>query len=204
MPTVLIAATEALPTAPGRELVPETTGDAGIRLVQAIIDDTVAAARSVTDEVVVVLDPDSPLSTPEGARDVRPETDDEDERLAAGLVDLDGPVLILRNRTPQVTGPVVRDLLDSLQGPFGDAVCGLTVDEAWWAVGLARPDPAALLGIPTRGTGSGRHLLDRLHGLGLALGLADRLLAAETPDDLAAVAAEAEGGRFAAVVADLR
>lgn len=41
------------------------------------------------------------------------------------------------------------------------------------------------------------------HGLGLALGLTDRLLAAERFDDAIAVAEEIPGTAFAAVVAEL-
>ncbi|MEM9034044.1 MAG: hypothetical protein AAGA99_09490 [Actinomycetota bacterium] len=203
MARIVVAATEATPDAPGSGFIPPCTAEQALELAQAALDDTVRIASSTGHPVTVVLDVTSPLTAPAGAAELRPELDDEDERIAAGLVDGDGPVLVLRARTPQVTEAVVADLLEALDGPYGDAVAALTVDESWWALGLARPEPSALLGLPMRGPGSGTHLLDRLHGLGLALGLGERLLAAETHDDLAPVAEQAATGRFTAAFGTL-
>ncbi len=61
----------------------------------------------------------------------------------------------------------------------------------------------AVLGLPVRGPGSGTHLLDRVHGLGLALGLADRLLAAERFDDATAIASEIPDSEFGRLVSEL-
>ena len=61
----------------------------------------------------------------------------------------------------------------------------------------------ALLGLPVHGPGSGTHLLDRIHGLGLALGLADRLLAVERFDDAVTIAAEIPETAFARLVDEL-
>lgn len=201
MPRIVVAATEIVAEAPGSGFVPPFSADTALALAQAALADTEAAARACGSSVTVLLDGTSPLTTELPV--VRSPLDGEDQRLASVLVGDDGPVLIVRSRTPQVTPELLTDLLATLDGPYGDAVVGLTVDESWWALGLARPDPTVLVGVPARGETSGRHLLDRLHGLGLAVGLAERLLAAETHDDVREVAAQAGPGRFSTEVASL-
>ncbi|MEO1061577.1 MAG: glycosyltransferase [Actinomycetota bacterium] len=204
MRTLLIAATEPDPTRPGAGFSPPCPPVEASELAQAALDQTAATARSVgADRLAVVLDPGSPL-TVDGLETLRPEADEEDERVAASLATCDGPTLVVRSRTPQVTAAQLHDAFEALDGPYGDALVGLTVDESWWALGLATPDPMALLGLPLRGAGSGTHLLDRVHGLGLALGLADRLLAAERFDDAVAIAQQIPDTDFAARVEGLR
>ncbi len=203
MRTVLIAATEADPAQPGVCFTPPCSATDARRLAQASLDQTVEAAfEAAPERVAVVLDPGSPLAVG-GVEVVAPEADEEDERIGTALATCSGPTLLVRARTPQLTVRRVVDGLEALDGPFGDAVVGLTVDESWWVLGLAAPDPMALLGLPMRGSGSGTHLLDRLHGLGLAIGLADRLLAAERFDDATAIASEVPGTPFAQLVAEL-
>jgi glycosyltransferase A (GT-A) superfamily protein (DUF2064 family) len=201
--TILIAATETDPGRPGAGFSPPCSTESAGRLAQAALDQTLVAARAAdADRVAVVLDPGSALTATE-VEVIVPEADEEDERLGTAIASSKGPMLVVRARTPQVTAAQLTDALEALDGPYGDALIGLTVDESWWVLGLAAPDAMALLGLPVRGPGSGTHLLDRVHGLGLALGLTDRLLAAERFDDAIAVAEEIPGTAFAAVVAEL-
>ncbi|MEM8902099.1 MAG: DUF2064 domain-containing protein [Actinomycetota bacterium] len=203
MSTVLITATEPEPTRPGSGFVPPCSDDDGRRLAQAALDATIASVSTVdVARTVIVLDPESPLTTG-GLEVLRPDADEEDERVGAAVAACDGPLVIVRPWTPQMGRGLITDALEALDGPYGDAVVGLTVDGSWWLLGLAEPDPMAVLGLPLRGAGAGAHLLDRIHGLGLALGLTDRLLAVERLDDAIAVAAELPGSDFAAVVSSV-
>lgn len=203
MRTLLIAATEIDPERPGTGFTPPCAPGPAAQLAQAALDQTLATAWSVgVDRVTVVLDRGSTLTVGD-AEVLAPEGDEEDERVGAAIASCEGPTLVIRSRTPQVTAAQLSDALDALTGPYGDALIGLTVDDSWWALGLAAPDPMAVLGLPMRGAGSGTHLLDRVHGLGLALGLTDRLLAAERFDDAVAVAEQIPDSSFAAVVGEL-
>lgn len=159
------------------------------------LDDLVASATSCGDvEIWTTTDRDVPQVP---VRRVEPLAADEQ----LGLVladDVERPLLCVRaDLAPHAGAPRIADAVDSLGGPWGDAVIGLTVNGPWWALGLQRPDPHAVLGVPQEGAESGGFQLDRLHALGLALGMLDRLVAVERPDDARLVAASDPGSPFA-------
>ncbi len=122
-----------------------------------------------------------------------------DARVAEAMVAAATPVLVVRTVVPQVRRSQIEDAVGSLGGPYGDAVVGLTDDDGWWALGLASPDPLAVLGVPFTGESAGRHLLDRVHGLGLATGLLDRMVAVGSPADLRSVVEDLDDDELAAL-----
>jgi len=123
-----------------------------------------------------------------------------DERLAAAFEDAAGPAVVIGMDTPQVTSALLRRAVAVLSDPEVDAVLGPAVDGGWWALGLRRPDPNALLGVPMSTPWTGRFQQARLRALGLRVrGLPARRDVDRIGDALA-VAAEAPASRFAAAM----
>jgi uncharacterized protein len=132
-------------------------------LLAACVRDTVAAAGSGGRDVVVL--------------DRAPGEDETVVEVVAGaLAGSAGPAVILGPTTPQLTPALVREAVEAVEDPWHEAVVGLTDEEGFWGLGLARWDPMALAGLPLGADQAGRYLLDRLHGLGLMVGLLPRLL----------------------------
>lgn len=68
----------------------------------------------------------------------------------------------------------------------------------FWALGLAGPDPALLLGVPMSRPDTGAVQYARLRAAGLGVGLLPVLRDVDTARDARHVADEAPGTRFAA------
>ena len=119
-----------------------------------------------------------------------------DERLAAAFDDLGGgPALILGMDTPQVTSALLRKALDALADH--DAVLGPANDGGYWCIGLRRPDPAALLGVPMSAADTLAAQRARLRSLGLRVAEVATLVDVDTFDDALQVGADAPTTRFA-------
>lgn len=129
------------------------------------------------------------------------------ERLAAAYQDAwEGcrlPLLLIGMDTPHVTSGLLGDAVGLLLKEGTDAVLGPAADGGWWAMGLRRPNPALLRGVPMSTPGTGAHQADRLRLAGLRVGLLPVLTDVDTAADVAEVAAAAPASRFAATVARL-
>jgi uncharacterized protein len=84
-----------------------------------------------------------------------------------------------------------------------DAVLGPATDGGWWALGMRRPRPEAVLGVPTSRPDTGARQGARLAALGLRTRLLDPYTDIDTWPDALAVADQAPGTRVAAVVGSL-
>jgi uncharacterized protein len=189
---------------PGRvktRLWPPCSPPEAARLAEASLRDVVGALLATpADRRVIVLDGDSPPWLPPQLDVVPQRGDGLDERLAGAFEDL-GPALVVGMDTPQVTPG---DLLAGLRAlEHWDAVLGPAADGGYWAIGLRRPEPRALLGIPM----STGHTLaaqrERLDALGLRWTELRVLRDVDTWPDAVAAAGAASGSRFAAAVAAL-
>ncbi|MEV0228551.1 TIGR04282 family arsenosugar biosynthesis glycosyltransferase [Nonomuraea sp. NPDC050786] len=128
-----------------------------------------------------------------------------DERLAAAFSDAyrlrPDPVVLIGMDTPQVTPALLGEAVDALERH--DAVYGPATDGGFWLLGLRRPDPALLLGVPMSHPETGKHQLDRLDRAGLAVHVLPELTDVDTAADAAAVADQAPGSHFAATLGRL-
>ncbi|MDI1459138.1 DUF2064 domain-containing protein, partial [Streptomyces sp. ATE26] len=120
-----------------------------------------------------------------------------DERLADAFAHCSGPALLIGMDTPQVTPALLTvDFSDC------DACFGPAEDGGFWALGLARPEPALLRGVPMSTPVTGAVQRERLVSAGLRVRDLPRLRDVDTAADARAVAALAPHGAFAARLAD--
>ncbi|MYW19526.1 DUF2064 domain-containing protein, partial [Streptomyces sp. SID2955] len=98
--------------------------------------------------------------------------------------------------TPQVTPELLTVDFSGYDACFGPAE-----DGGFWALGLVRPDPALLRGVPMSTARTGAVQRRRLVAAGLRVRDLPRLRDVDTAADAAAVAALAPHGRFAARLA---
>lgn len=128
-----------------------------------------------------------------------------DERLAHAFADAyarhAAPMVLIGMDTPQVTPRLLADAEAALGG--ADAVLGPADDGGFWLLGLRRPDPALLLGVPMSTPDTGRAQHRRLLRAGLRVAIAPTLRDVDTAADVRAVAAEIPSSRFAAAYARL-
>jgi hypothetical protein len=181
-------------------LCPPCTPEMAARIAAAALIDTVEAVRATEcARRVVVLDG---VGSPEITGDldvIQQRGGGLDERLAALFDDVGGPALVLAMDTPQVTPALLGSAVGRLDAGE-DAVLGLASDGGYWAIGLARPEPACLVGIPMHDARTGTAQLARLRSRGLAVSLLPTLRDVDTFDDAQIVAAEIPGSRFAHAV----
>ncbi|KKD03156.1 TIGR04282 family arsenosugar biosynthesis glycosyltransferase [Streptomyces sp. WM6386] len=194
MTTLLVIAKEPRPGRVKTRLTPPfTPGEAATLAEAALVDTlrTVAATRA--RRRVLVLDGAPGPWLPPGF-DVVPQcAGGLDERLAAAFAGCDGPALLIGMDTPQVTPALLTvDFADC------DAYFGPAEDGGFWALGLARPDPELLLGVPMSTPTTGAVQRERLAVAGLRVCELPRLRDVDTVGDAEAVAAAAPGSRFAA------
>jgi glycosyltransferase A (GT-A) superfamily protein (DUF2064 family) len=174
------------------------------RLAAAAMDDVLAAVRATpAARRTVVLDGDPGLVDTTGFEVLPQVTGPLDLRLAAAFDAAAGaPAVLVGMDTPQLTPR----LLERAGGMLAreDACLGLALDGGWWALGLRRPDPALVRGVPCSLPTTGRRQLGRLLRAGLSVGRLPRLRDVDVAADAAAVAAGAPGTRFAAAVTAIR
>ncbi|NEC44359.1 DUF2064 domain-containing protein [Streptomyces sp. SID8016] len=126
-----------------------------------------------------------------------------DERLAAAFGGCTGPALLVGMDTPQIGAAhlapaLAPDAWDGCGAWFGPAE-----DGGFWALGLAEPDPALLLGVPMSVPETGAVQRSRLVEAGLAVRELPVLVDVDTAADARRVASAAPGGRFAAALGRL-
>lgn len=175
-------------------------------VAEASLLDTLAAVRlAAVARRVLVLDGDLQAA----GFDVLPQRGGGlDERIAAAYDDAwvgsPLPMLLIGMDTPQVTAALLEEAAVALLRDDVDAVMGDAVDGGWWALGLRRPQPELLLGVPASRSDTGalqRERLGRLRVHDLPV-----LRDVDTFDDAVRVAAgtrDQGAGRFSDVVSRL-
>jgi glycosyltransferase A (GT-A) superfamily protein (DUF2064 family) len=130
-----------------------------------------------------------------------------DERIAAAFDDayaqLALPIVLIGMDTPQVTPGLLETVAHPLAAGEADAVFGPAEDGGFWLLGLRRPDPELILGVPMSADHTGRVQLERLRDAGLRVRQVPELLDVDTAADAERVARQAPGSRFAATLASL-
>lgn len=197
--TVLVVCKAPVPGRVKTRLCPPLSPHSAARLAAAAIEDTLDAVRAVpVAERVLVADGEL---TAEGFAAVPQVAGAFDRRLAAAFddaADRGRPALLIGMDTPQLTAAVLEAACRALLAT--DAVLGPAEDGGWWALGLARPDGGLLRGVPTSLADTGARQLRRLQAAGLAVTHLPVLRDVDEVDDAVAVAAQAPGTRFAAVL----
>ena len=190
---------------PGRSktrLCPPCTPEQAARLAQAALADTLrAVAATPADRRVVVLDGEPGAWLPACCEVVVQRGGGLDERLANAFEDVGGPALLIGMDTPQVTSELLSGALRLLTR--ADAVLGLALDGGFWALGLRRPEPSLMIGVPMSTEHTGRRQRARLRAAGLHVRMLPALRDVDRIEDARAVAAQVPGGRFARTLEDV-
>jgi uncharacterized protein len=195
--TLLVIAKEPLPGRVKTRLTPPFTPQQAARLAQAALVDTLhAVAAAPASRRVLVLDGTPGPWLPPGFEVLPQCAGGLDERLADAFARCTGPALLIGMDTPQVTPELL-----TVDFAGCDAYFGPAEDGGFWALGLARPEPALLRGVPMSTPVTGAVQRERLLAAGLRVRELPRLRDVDTADDARAVAALAPHGRFAAQLA---
>jgi glycosyltransferase A (GT-A) superfamily protein (DUF2064 family) len=200
MTTLLVIAKEPRPGRVKTRLTPPFSPQEAAALAEAALVDTLSAvAAAPADRRVLVLAGRPGPWLPPGFDVVPQGGGGLDERLAAAFAVCDGPALLIGMDTPQVTP----DLL-AVEPAGCDAYFGPAEDGGFWALGLARPDPALLRGVPMSTPFTGAVQRARLVSAGLRVRDLPVLRDVDTAADAEAVATVAPYSRFAAELSRLR
>lgn len=197
MTALVVIAKEPVPGRVKTRLTPPYTPIQAAALAEASLADTLAAvAATPATRRVLALAGRPGRWLPRGFEVVPQRGAALDERLAHAFADIGGPAVVIGMDTPQVTPDVLTRAARALGD--GDAVFGPAADGGWWLLGLRRPDPALLLGVPMSRPDTGAHQFARLRGLRVTT--LRMLTDVDTVTDAAHVAAQAPGSRFAAAL----
>ena len=170
----------------------EAAGLAAAALADVL--DAVRAAPAARRVLVLDGDPD-PIDV--RGFEVHPQVSGTlDVRLAAAFAAAAGsPAFLVGMDTPQLLPQHLTEAGDALAD--ADACLGPAEDGGWWGLGLRRPDPALLLGVPCSLPTTGRAQHDRLRAAGLSVAMLPVLRDVDVAADAAAVASLAPTTRFA-------
>ena len=179
---------------PGRvktRLTPPFTPQEAAMLAEAALADTLEAGASACfAQHTLALD--DQRATPGALRaelparfEVSPQRGKGlDERIAAAFDDayarLALPVVLIGMDTPQVTPGLLETVAHPLAAGEADAVFGPAEDGGFWLLGLRRPDPELILGVPMSADDTGRVQLGRLRDAGLRVRQVPELLDVDT------------------------
>lgn len=199
MTTLLVIAKEPRPGRVKTRLTPPFTPVQAAALAEAALADTLrAVAAAPAKRRVLVLDGRPGPWLPDGFEVVPQCAGGLDERLADAFARCTGPALLVGMDTPQITPNLLAlDFTDC------DARFGPADDGGFWALGLARPEPELLRGVPMSAPETGSVQRERLVAAGLRVRELPRLRDVDTAADAAAVAALAPDTAFAARLAAL-
>ncbi|MFC4588401.1 TIGR04282 family arsenosugar biosynthesis glycosyltransferase [Sphaerisporangium corydalis] len=207
MTQILVIAKEPLPGRVKTRLCPPCTGEQAARLAAAALEDTLrtVAATRAPYRVLALQGLPGPWLPP-GFTVIPQRGRGLDERLAAAFTDAHRlhpvPTVLVGMDTPQLTPSLLHAASDALT--WHDAVYGPAEDGGFWLLGLRRPDPALLLGVPMSQPGTGAAQLGRLRQAGLTTAFLPELRDVDTFADACHVAARAPATRFAATLAAVR
>ncbi len=197
MTTLLVIAKAPVPGRVKTRLTPPFSPAEAAALAEAALRDTLDAvcAAPATRRVLALEGAPGPWLPP-GVEVVPQRGRGLDERIAAALTGISGPVLLVGMDTPQLTPHHLRVSWDNHDAWFGPAA-----DGGFWALGLRQSDPARVLGVPMSRADTGAHLRARLAGL--RVGELPTLTDVDTAADAAAVSAAGPTTRFARLHARL-
>ena len=184
-------------------LCPPLVPEQAAALALAALEDTLAAAAACSAERrVVVLDGAPGAWLPAGFEVLAQAKGGLAERMEAAFAAVGTPALMIGMDAPQVTA----ELLDAGLAALADhdAALGPAADGGYWAIGLRERVGGVFDGVPMSEPGTAAAQRARLAALGLSVAELPPLRDVDTIDDVAAVAAAAPHGRFAAAVAALR
>ncbi|MEW9549066.1 TIGR04282 family arsenosugar biosynthesis glycosyltransferase [Nonomuraea sp. NPDC050783] len=205
-PQYLIIAKEPVPGKVKTRLTPPFSPVQAAALAEAALRDSLrAVAATPAAQRVLALDGLPGGWLPPGIVVIPQRGGGLDERLAAAFSDAHrlrpGPAVLIGMDTPQVTPELLRAAGEALDSH--DAVLGPAADGGFWLLGLRRPGPELVLGVPMSHPETGKLQLDRLERAGLSVRLLPELIDVDTAADAATVAAQAPGSCFAAVLEGL-
>jgi uncharacterized protein len=197
--TLLVIAKQPVPGRVKTRLVPPCTDEQAAALAEAALADTLHAVLAVpAARRVLVLEGEPGAWLPPGF-DILPQCGGPlDERLAGAFSAVRGPALLIGMDTPQVTPALL-----TVDWHGADAVFGPAEDGGFWALGLRRPDPALLRGVPMSRPHTGAIQRARLAAAGLRVTDLPQLRDVDTAADAVAVALQAPHSRFAAQAREL-
>ena len=180
-------------------LTPPLSHEQAAALAEASLRDTLAAVCATpARRRVLVLDGEPGSWLPSGVELLAQRGAGLDERLANAFEDLGGPALIVGMDTPQLTPSLLELGLARLR--HASAVLGPAADGGYWAIGLQRADPRALLDVPMSTAHTALAQRRRLRELGLRVEELPQLRDVDTYGDAVSVAALAPATRFAAAL----
>ncbi|MCC5037153.1 DUF2064 domain-containing protein [Streptomyces sp. WAC 00631] len=202
--TLLVIAKEPVPGRVKTRLTPHyTPGEAALLAAAALRDTLRTVLGAPARRRVLVLDGRTGPWLPPGIEVVPQCAGGLDERLAAAFAHCDGPALLIGMDTPQVTTGLLAPALAPGAWEDCDAWFGPAEDGGFWALGLARPEPELLRGVPMSTAGTGAAQRRRLTDAGLRVRDLPVLRDVDSPADAVLAAAAAPGGHFAGVLAGL-
>ncbi|MFF4843596.1 TIGR04282 family arsenosugar biosynthesis glycosyltransferase [Streptomyces collinus] len=197
MITLLVIAKEPRPGRVKTRLTPPFSPEQAAGLAEAALADTLrAVAGAPAARRLLVLDGRPGRWLPPGFEVVPQCAGGLDARLADAFARCSEPALLIGMDTPQVTPDLLTvDFADC------DAWFGPAEDGGFWALGLARPEPGLLRGVPMSTPVTGAVQRERLVAAGLRVRDLPQLRDVDTAADARAVAALAPHGAFAARLA---
>ena len=183
-------------------LCPPYTPEQAADLAGAALGDTLAAALETpgAGPPMLVLAGDATACPAPGFELVVQRGDGLDERIANAITDVHrergGPVLVIGMDTPQLTAELLSRPV-ALLAAGSASVLGPAADGGYWAIGLQRPDPSLVLGVPMSTAETGRHQIERLRAAGLEVDLLPVLVDVDDAESARAVAEAAPSTSFA-------
>lgn len=191
--TLLVIAKSPVPGRVKTRLTPTLTARQAADVAEAALADTLDAVRATpARRRVLVLDGEPKPWFPADIEIVPQVTGALDERLAAAFALVDGPALLIGMDTPQVTPELL-----AVDWSDADAWFGPATDGGFWALGLRRPDPGLLRGVPMSVPHTGAAQYARLAATNLRIRALPELRDIDAHDDLTHVAAQAPHTRTA-------
>ncbi len=199
---IIVIAKEPVAGKVKTRLCPPCTPAEAATLATALLVDTlaaVAAAPAAWRTVAIEGHPGTWL--PAGFGVVPQRGHGLDERLAAAFDDAGTPSVVIAADTPQVTPELLGRALTTLATPGVDAVLGPTPDGGYWILGLHRPDPRAVVGVPMSSRETLAVQRARLAQLGLRVAELPALRDVDSIADARAVAGAIPQSTFAVTLA---
>jgi uncharacterized protein len=197
--TLLVIAKQPVPGRVKTRLVPPCTYEQAAMLAEAALADTLQTVLTVpARRRILVLDGKPGPWLPSGF-DIVPQCGGPlDERLAHAFAVADGPALLIGMDTPQVSPGLL-----TVDWQTADAAFGPAADGGFWALGLRKPDPGLLRGVPMSTPLTGAVQRTRLLAAGLRIADLPQLRDVDTAADAVSVASQAPRSRFAARAREL-
>ncbi|WP_019634763.1 TIGR04282 family arsenosugar biosynthesis glycosyltransferase [Actinomadura atramentaria] len=199
---LLILAKSPVPGRVKTRLCPPCTPGEACSLAEAMLADTLHAARAARPAwTCLVLDGAPGPWVPDGVEVVPQRPGDLGARLEGAFADAGTPALLIAYDTPQVTPGLLASSLSAVAS--ADAVLGPADDGGYWAIGLRRNVAGICAGVPMSRSSTLRSQRRRLAALGLSVADLPPLRDVDRMADARAVARAAPGTRFAAALTDV-